>query len=73
MSGRGRDSPDAHFLFADAGILSKQCKEGKWGQVAYRSKTIQDAKFNYDIHDKELLAIIQALKNGNDTLEEVQH
>ena len=28
--------------------------------MAYRSKTMQDAECNYDIHDKELLAIIQA-------------
>ena len=29
--------------------------------MAYRSKTMQDAECNYDVHDKELLAIIQAL------------
>ena len=28
--------------------------------MAYRSKTMQDAECNYDIHNKELLAIIQA-------------
>ena len=28
--------------------------------MVYRSKTLQDAECNYDIHDKELLAIIQA-------------
>jgi len=28
--------------------------------VAYRSKTMSDTKCNYDIHDKELLAIVQA-------------
>ena len=43
-------------------IPSQQCEDGKWRPVAYRSKTMQDAKCNYDIHDKELLAIIQALK-----------
>ena len=45
-----------------SGILSQQCEDGKWRPVAYRSKTMQDAECNYDIHDKELLAVIQALK-----------
>ena len=43
-----------------SGILSQQCEDGKWRPVAYRSKTMQDAECNYDIHDKELLAIFQA-------------
>ena len=45
-----------------SGILSQQGEDGKWRPAAYRSKTMQDAKCNYDIHDKELLAIIQAFK-----------
>ena len=43
-----------------SGILSQQCEDGKWRPVAYQSKTMQDAECNCDIHDKELLAIIQA-------------
>jgi len=42
-----------------SGILSPQCQDGKWRPVAYRSKTMSDAECNYDIHDKELLAIVQ--------------
>ena len=45
-----------------SGILSQQCEDGKWRPVAYRSKTMQDAECNYDIHDKELLVVVQALK-----------
>ena len=45
-----------------SGILSQQCEDGKWRPVAYRSKTMQDAECNYDIHDKELLAVVQAFK-----------
>jgi len=41
-------------------ILSQKCQDGKWRPVAYRSKTMSDAECNYDIHDKELLAIVQA-------------
>ena len=45
-----------------AGILSQECEDGKWRPVAYRSKTMKPAECNYDVHDKELLAIVQALK-----------
>jgi len=43
-----------------SGILSQQCQDGKWRPVAYRSKTMSDAEYNYNIHNKELLAIVQA-------------
>ena len=43
-----------------SGILSQQYQDGKWRPVAHRSKTMSDAECNYDIHDKELLAIVQA-------------
>jgi transposase InsO family protein len=45
-----------------SGILSQQCEDGKWRPVAYRSKTMTKAECNYDVHDKELLAVVQALK-----------
>ena len=45
-----------------SGILSQPCEDGKGRLVAYRSKTMQDAECNYDIYDKELMAIIQAFK-----------
>jgi len=44
-----------------SGILSQPCQDRKWRPVAYRSKTMSDAECNHDIHDKELLAIVQAL------------
>jgi len=40
-------------------ILLQQCQDGKWRPVAYRSKTMSDAECNYDIHDKELLGVVQ--------------
>jgi len=46
--------------YISSGILSQQCKARKWRPVAYLSKTMSDAECNYDIHDKELLAIVQA-------------
>ena len=43
-------------------ILSQLGTDGLWRRVAFRSKTRSKAECNYDIHDKELLAIVQALK-----------
>ena len=49
--------------YVTAGILSQPAKEGKLHPVAYRSKTMTKAESNYDIHDKELLAIVKALED----------
>jgi len=45
-----------------SGILSQQEEDGKWKPIAYRSKTMKSGECNYDVYDKELLAIVQALK-----------
>jgi len=45
-----------------SGILSQQDEDGKWRPIAYRSKTMKPAECNYDVHDKELLVTVQALK-----------
>ena len=47
--------------FATGGVLL-QNQEGKWRVIAYRSSTFSDAERNYEIYDKEMLAIVQALK-----------
>jgi len=48
--------------YVTAGILSQPGKDGKLHPVAYRSKTMTKAECNYDVHDKELLAIVKALE-----------
>jgi len=45
-----------------SGILSQQDEDGKRKPIACRSKTMKPAECNYDVHDKELLPIVQALK-----------
>jgi len=45
-----------------SGILSQQDEDGKWKPIGYRSKTMKPAESYYDVHDKERLAIVQALK-----------
>jgi transposase InsO family protein len=45
-----------------AAVFSQLQKDGQWYPVAYFSRTMTSAEFNYDIHDKEMLAIVAALK-----------
>ena len=59
--------------YVSAGILSQECEDGKWRPVAYRSKTMKPAECNYDVHDKELLAIVQALKEWRRYVAGSQH
>ena len=48
--------------FATGGVLSMKCKDERWRPVAYISKSLNEVKRNYEIHDKEMLAIIQCLE-----------
>jgi len=49
--------------FATGAVLSQQSvTDGKWHPVAFYSKSLSSMKQNYEIHDKEMLAIICALE-----------
>ena len=48
--------------FAMEGVLSMKCEDKKWRSVAYISKLLNEAERNYEIHDKEMLVIIQCLE-----------
>jgi hypothetical protein len=48
--------------FALGAILEQPDSFNHWHPVAFYSKSLLSAKQNYDIHDKELLAIICALE-----------
>ena len=45
------------------GACLYQQKDGKWYPVAYYSRKMSQAEQNYDIHDKELLAVVNALEH----------
>jgi hypothetical protein len=45
------------------GMCAKQERNGKWHPIVYRSRKFTSAEENYDIHDKELLAIVVALEH----------
>ena len=42
------------------GVLSQE-QDGKWKPIAFLSRTMQPVERNYEIYDKELLAIVEAL------------
>ena len=46
--------------YAIEGVLSQE-QNGKWKPIAFLSRTMQAAEQNYEIYDKELLAIVEAL------------
>ena len=45
---------------AIGGVLSQE-QDGKWKPIAFLSRTMQPVERNYEIYDKELLAIVEAL------------
>ena len=49
--------------YATGTILEQKDALGRSHPIAYFSKFLQPAERNYEIHDKELLAIIHALKH----------
>ena len=58
--------------FAMGEVLSMKCEDEKWRPVAYISKSLNEAERNYEIHDKEMLVIIQCLEAWRHFLEEAK-
>jgi RNase H-like domain found in reverse transcriptase len=44
--------------YATGAVLSQLQEDGKWHLVGFLSKILSEAERNYDIYDKELMAII---------------
>jgi len=60
--------------FASGAVLSQQLpREEKWHPVAFYSKSLSPVERNYEIHDKEMLAIIHALEEWRHFLEGARH
>ena len=58
--------------FAMREVVSMKCENEKWRSIAYISKPLNKAKKNYEIHNKEILAIIRYLEVWRHFLEEVK-
>jgi hypothetical protein len=48
-------------------------EDGLWHPVAYYSKSMNDAERNYEIYDKELLAVIRALEEWRHYIQGATH
>ena len=59
--------------FATGAVLTQQVENETWHPVAFYSKSLTPVECNYEIHDKEMLAIIQALDEWRHFLEGTQH
>jgi hypothetical protein len=60
--------------FATGAVLSQQSPEDeKWHPVAFLSKSLSAVERNYEIHDKEMLAIIRAMEEWRHFLEGAEH
>ena len=54
------------------GILSMKCEDERWRLVAYLLKLLNEIERNYEIHDKEMLAVIRELENWRHLLEDAK-
>ena len=54
------------------GVLSMEGEDGKWRPVAFLSKSLNETERNYEIYNKEILAIIRGLESWRHLLEGVQ-
>ena len=55
--------------FATGDVLFIKCEDGKWRPVAYIFKSLNETEQNYEIHDKEMLAVIYCLETWRHFLE----
>ena len=48
--------------YVTGGVLSMECEDELWRLVAFLSKSLNETERNYEIHDKEMLAIVRGLE-----------
>ena len=48
--------------YATGGVLLMECGDSLWRPIAFLSKSLNETEQNYEIHDKEMLAIIRGLE-----------
>ena len=73
------DTTEPFFITTDAsltatgGVLMQKNSNGDLHPCAYHSATFSPAEQNYNIYDRELLAVIQALKEWHHYLMGTKH
>ena len=48
--------------YVTGSVLSMEGEDGVWKPVAFLSKSLNKIERNYEIHDKDILAIIRGLE-----------
>jgi len=56
--------------YATRGVLLMKCSDEIWRPVTFISKSLSDTKRNYEIHDKEMLAVVRCLEAWRHFLKE---
>ena len=59
--------------FAIGAVLSQRDEEHRLHPVAFHSRKFQPAEINYEVHDKELLAVVDAFKHWRRYCEGAEH
>ena len=59
--------------YATGGVLLQQLSDERWHPVAVRSESMAEVEHNYEIYDKEMLAIVRALEDWRHYLEGLPH
>ena len=59
--------------YASGAVLKQTNMNGKWHPIAFLSKTFTETERNYDIYDRELLAIIRALTKWRHYIQGTNH
>jgi len=55
--------------YATGGVLSMKCSDELWRPVAFISKSLSNTERNYEIHNKEMLAVVRCLEMWRHFLE----
>jgi len=55
--------------YAPGEVLSMKCSDNRWRPVAFISKSLSNTERNYEIHNKEILAIVRCLEAWRHFLE----
>jgi hypothetical protein len=59
--------------FAIAGILSQKFEDGKLHPIQFVSRKLNPAELNYDVYDKEMLAVVFSLRKNRHYLQGAVH
>jgi RNase H-like domain found in reverse transcriptase len=68
-----RMEADSSDVTTGAVLSQKSPEDDKWHPIAFYSKSLTAVERNYEIHDKEMLAIVRALEEWRHFLEGSKH